>query len=190
MSRRFCLRSKNPKFVFLTAALLLWGCSTGSGQLSNEQVELHEISAEEQVIVVSAEDGSMRQVALDGSKGMGARAGAEISPGEGELAAAQARRPKECDGGPSKGAKLILEYYQGNARMSVSRPNGQLVELLRVAGHAGGSNSLEPPIHPYFFSDTCELVVFGFDKQIWAVEVDSRRMSLLSKGVDAFALSP
>ncbi|AWV88711.1 hypothetical protein DN745_04915 [Bradymonas sediminis] len=171
------------------AVLLLSGCGVGSGQLMNEQVELHEISAEAQVIVVSSEDGTMRRVALDGSEGVGAEAGGEMSPEEGDLAATRARRPKECGNGPKSGGKLMLEYNQGNARLSLARASGQVIELVRVAGHAGGSNLLEPPIQPYFFSDTCDLVVLGFEGKIWVLEVASQRISPLASGVDAFALS-
>ncbi|AWV90887.1 hypothetical protein DN745_16780 [Bradymonas sediminis] len=183
------LRPVGLRLSLFFAVLLLWGCGTGAGQLKNKQVALSEISAEDQPIVVTAGDGSMRRVALDGSEGVGAKAGALLSSEEGDLAAAQALRPKECSGGPEGGGKLILEFYQGNARLSVSRVNGQLVELVVLAGDKGGTNLLEPPIQPYFFSDTCELVVFGFDGQIWVVEVDSRRVSPLAPGVDAFTLA-
>lgn len=124
---------------------------------------------------------------VDAARSVQVRGSSE--PDLGELVPVRGAQPHQCSNGPRAGVRVIVERFGAIARMSLVPVNGGIRKLVEVRGKGSGFNREQPPVSPYFFSDSCELIVFGFDARIWVVDVDTGHVSPLTNGLDAFVLA-
>ncbi len=110
------------------------------------------------------------------------------APDASQLARTTGVRPTKCIDGPRAGDELVSQLDDKIASIDLVRAGSEPRPLVIVEGLDTKSPDYRNTLHHYFFSNTCQLVVFTFDGQIWVADVETGRISPLKKGRDAFAL--
>lgn len=90
--------------------------------------------------------------------------------------------PREC---PHSGAELshddegVLIDFEGD---------GEEERLVEIVGRERGFHDYQSTVSGPFFSNSCQTVIFTYDRSIWVVDVDSRVVGQLVEGGRAFML--
>lgn len=97
-------------------------------------------------------------------------------------------RPTKCSEGPRAGDALVIQETDTDASIDLVQADGDVRPLIIMQGRERGFHDYQSAFSGFFFSNTCELVVFGFQDKIWVADVDTGRVSPLREGRGVFAL--
>ena len=88
---------------------------------------------------------------------------------------------------PHDGRRLQSGYGE-NPTIEI-RSGSRTSDLVNIEGYQSARYSTAPLFPTYFFSESCDYVVFVYDESVWVVDVDSRVVGRVTSGTDAFPLT-
>ena len=105
----------------------------------------------------------------------GERVEIDAHPGDEEIYSLRFER-KKCE---ESGDELV--HQQGGEGIDVLRADGERERLLEIPRRQGGSPSVSL-VNDYFFTESCQEVVFDFGGKVWVIDVESKVTAPLLDG--------